>query len=411
LTGHVFASIVESVPVGFALPRHPSHPDIRLLDGAFYAADPHPYFEWMRNNAPVYWDEQSLVWGISRYDDVMAVSRDPTTFCNAHGMRPDAPALADMINLDDPLHKKRRNLVNKGFTVRRVSEMEPRIRAICAERLDDAKRMGRFDFVHDLAAWVPLSVIGDMLGAERDMYADLLRWSDEMVVASGATDLPRMEGGMRAFDAYITYQRSVLEDRRSRPPCGDLISILAHSEMDGYRLADEEILMESLLILVGGDETTRHVMTEGMFELLRRPQDLRRLAENPAVIPVAVEEMLRWVSPIKNMARTATRDAVVGGETICKGQKLILLYPSANRDAAKFPDPMRFDVARSPNEHIAFGFGPHYCLGASLARLELKVFFEEALARLPTLRLLDEEPPRRPSNFISGIERLMVELA
>jgi cytochrome P450 family 142 subfamily A polypeptide 1 len=271
--------------------------------------------------------------------------------------------------------------------------------------------MGRFDFVLDLAAWIPLIVIGDMLGAERDVYEDLLRWSDEMVVASGATDLPHIESGMRAFDAYITYQRSVLADRRSRTPCGDLISILAHSEIEGYRLADEEILMESLLILVGGDETTRHVMTEGMYELLRRPRDLRHLSENPAAIPLAVEEMLRWVSPIKNMARTATRDAVVNGETIRKGQKLLLLYPSANRDAAKFPDPMRFDIARTPNEHVAFGFGPHYCLGASLARLELRVFFEEVLKRLPTLALLDENPPRRASNFISGIERMTVELA
>jgi cytochrome P450 family 142 subfamily A polypeptide 1 len=341
----------------------------------------------------------------------MAVSKDPSTFCNAHGMRPDAPALADMINLDDPLHKKRRNLVNKGFTARRVSEMEPRIRAICRERIDAAKRMRRFDFVHDLAAWVPLTVIADMLAAEPDVHADLLRWSDDMVVASGATDLPRTEKGMQAFDAYISYQRRIVEDRRSRPPCGDLISILVHAEMDGLRLADEEILMESLLILVGGDETTRHVMTEGMYELLRRPVELRHLAGNPSAIPLAVEEMLRWVSPIKNMARTATRDAVVGGEKICKGQKLLLLYPSANRDASRFRDPMRFDIARTPNEHVAFGFGPHYCLGASLARLELRVFFEEVLTRLPGLVLLEDQPSRRPSNFISGIERMTVELA
>src|SRR5262249_40977242 len=150
------------------------------------------------------------------------------------------------------------------FTLRRVSQMEPRIRSICAERVEHAKRMGSFDFVHDLAAWVPLIVIAELMGAEPDVYDDLLRWSDEMVVSSGATDLPRIETGMRAFDAYIPSQRGEVADRRSRPPCGDLISILAHSEMDGYRLSDEEILMESLLILVGGDETTRHVMTEGM---------------------------------------------------------------------------------------------------------------------------------------------------
>jgi cytochrome P450 family 142 subfamily A polypeptide 1 len=167
--------------------------------------------------------------------------------------------------------------------------------------------------------------------------------------------------------------------------------------------------MESLLILVGGDETTRHVITGGMYELLRHRDQLQRLAASPTAIPTAVEEMLRWVSPIKNMARTATRDAVVGGREIAKGQKLLLLYPSANRDEDVFPDSMTFDSARAPNEHVAFGFGPHFCLGASLARLELRVFFEEVLVRIPDLRLVEEDPPHRASNFISGIDRMMVE--
>jgi cytochrome P450 family 142 subfamily A polypeptide 1 len=393
------------------MPNHPNNHEIRLLDGEFYAHDPHPHFAWMRANAPVYWDPGGNVWGITRYDDLLAVSKDPATFCNSQGMRPDAPALADMINLDDPFHRKRRNLVNKGFTVRRVGQMETRVREICVDVIERAKRKGRFDFVHDLAAWVPLEVIGDMLGCTPDVYPDLLRWSDQMVVASGATDLPRMEAGMLAFDAYINYQRAVLADRRSRPPCNDLVSILAYAEMDGDRLADEEILMESLLILVGGDETTRHVMTGGMYELLRRPRDFRRLVEHPSAIPLAVEEMLRWMSPIKNMARTATRDVELAGETIRKGEKLLLLYPAANRDERKFPDAGTFDIARAPNEHVAFGFGPHYCLGASLARLELRIFFEEALARMPALKLLDEDPPHRASNFISGIERMAVEVA
>jgi cytochrome P450 family 142 subfamily A polypeptide 1 len=253
-------------------------------------------------------------------------------------------------------------------------------------------------------------VIGEMLGAEADVYEDLLRWSDEMVVSSGATDLPRIEAGMRAFDAYISYQRLVIAERRARPR-DDLVSVLVHATLDGEGLADEEILMESLLILVGGDETTRHVMTGGMYELLRLSEERRYLAAHPAAIPTAVEEMLRWVSPIKNMARTATRDVVIGGQTIRKGQKLLLLYPSANRDAAKFPDSMRFDVRRTPNEHVAFGFGPHYCLGASLARLELRVFFEEVLARLPDLELLEHDPPHRAANFISGIEHMLVRSA
>ncbi len=345
---------------------------VRLLDGEFYAGDPHPWFAWLRRHDPIYWDSHGKVWGVSRYADVLEISKDPATFCNSGGIRPDAPALADMINFDDPLHKKRRNLVNKGFTARRVREREPRIRAICADVIERARRKRRFDFVADLAAWIPLIVIGDMLGAEPDVYEDLLRWSDHMVCASGATDLHRIEAGMAAFNAYVEYQRRVIADRRARAPQEDLISILVHAEIDGYRLTDEEILMESLLLLIGGDETTRHVMTGGMYELLRRPRDFAWLCEHIDAIPCAVEEMLRWVSPIKNMARTATRDVEVHGRVICKGQKVLLLYPSANRDELQFPEPMTFDIRRKPNEHLAFGFGPHYCLGASLARLELR---------------------------------------
>jgi cytochrome P450 family 142 subfamily A polypeptide 1 len=298
-----------------------------------------------------------------------------------------------------------------GFTVRRVAQMEAKVRELCVDTIERARALGRFDFVHDLAAWVPLGVIADMLGAPAEAHADLLRWSDEMVVASGAVDLALMEGGMRAFDAYVSYQREIIHDRRGRPPCADLVSILVHAEVEGERLSDEEILMESLLILVGGDETTRHVITGGVYELLQRPDQYRHLVHYPGASPDAVEEMLRWVSPVKNMARTATRDVELGGETIREGQKLLLLYPSANRDEEQFPAASEFDIARTPNEHLAFGFGPHYCLGASLARLELRVFFEELFARMPELKLLEDDPPRRASNFISGIERLTVEVA
>ena len=182
-----------------------------------------------------------------------------------------------------------------------------------------------------------------------------------------------------------------------------------HAEIDGQRLSDEDILQESLLILVGGDETTRHVLSGGMEQLIRHPDVGRALARDPARIPVAVEEMLRWVTPIQNMNRTATRDVTLRGERIHEGDKVLLLYASANRDARQFRDPDVFDPARAPNEHVAFGFGAHYCLGASLARLELRVFFEEVLRRLPDLELATDDPlPRRPSNFIVGIETMPV---
>jgi len=386
------------------------NPAIRLLDGAFYADDPHPHFEWMRTHAPVYWDAAGQVWGIARYDDVLAVSKDPCTFTSSGGIRPDAPAMPYMIDMDDPVHKQRRNLVNKGFTLRRVQEREPRIRAVCVDLIERAAARRRFDFVTDFAAWLPLIVIGDMLGVEPADYDRLLQWSEDMVLGTGAISVERMQRASTAFEEYVDYQRRVIADRRARPRADDLVSILVHAEIDGERISDNELLMETLLILIGGDETTRHVISGGMHQLLRHPDQFRGLRADPARIPAAVEEMLRWVSPIQNMARTAARDVALRGESIRAGEKLLLLYPSANRDAAVFEHPFRFDVQRSPNEHIAFGFGPHFCLGASLARLELRVAFEEITRRLPDIELVDAAPPpMRASNFISGIESLPVQ--
>ena len=390
--------------------HHPVNPNVKLLEGAFYGGDPHPHFEWMRENAPVYWDEAGQVWGITRYHDLMTVAKDPQTFCNSGGIRPDAPAMPYMIDTDDPEHKKRRGLVNKGFTLRRVQERAPRIREICVQLVERAKTRRRFDFVKDVAAWLPLIVIGDMLGVEPAHHEDLLAWSEAMVLGTGAVSLERLQAASQAFDGYLDYQRQVIADRKRRPPQSDLVSILVHADIDGERLTDSELLMETLLILVGGDETTRHVISGGMYQLLKHPDQRRLLARDPSKIPAAVEEMLRWVSPIQNMARTATREVELCGQKIRQGQKLLLLYPSANRDAEVFANPITFNVERSPNEHVAFGFGAHFCLGASLARLELRVLFEEILTRMPTLELVsDEPPPLRASNFISGIESLPVE--
>ena len=204
----------------------------------------------------------------------------------------------------------------------------------------------------------------------------------------------------------------VIADRRSRAPAEDLMSLLVHGEIHGDRLDDEALVQESLLILVGGDETTRHVITGGMYQLLVHPDQRRKLAANPGAIPVAVEEMLRWVTPIQNMSRTVTRDVELRGRHLREGDKVMLLYPSGNRDALVFDEPFRFDIERDPNPHLAFGgYGAHFCLGSSLARLELRVMFEEILSRVQEIELpADERPPYRNSNFITGIESLPVEI-
>jgi cytochrome P450 family 142 subfamily A polypeptide 1 len=395
------------------VPDHPTHPEIRLLDGYFYTSDPHPHFSWLRDNAPVYWDAKGEIWGIALHADVMACSKRPEVFCSGFGSRPDSPPIPSMINLDDPLHKRRRNLVNRGFTPRRVDEHEPKIRRICGELIDRAIELEKFDFVREVAAPLPMIIIGDMLGVEPEDRDKLLRWSDEMILGTSTTATPKAAAGAaKAAAEYIDYARAVIADRRSRPPQEDLMSVLVHAEIGGEKLDDDELIQESLLILVGGDETTRHVISGGMNQLLRHPGQRQKLVERPAGIPTAVEEMLRWVTPIQNMCRTATRDVELRGQTIREGERLLLLYPSANRDAAVFEEPFRFDVEREPNDHVAFGgYGAHFCLGAPLARLELRVMFEELTRRLPTLELANDAPlPMRPSNFISGIESMPVTL-
>ena len=390
-------------------PDHPTRDDIDLCGGAFWAGDHHEPLSWMRHEAPVYFD--GTVWGITRYADVKEVSRQPEVFSNAGGIRPQQGPLPMMIDMDDPDHLKRRKLVNKGFTPRRVRDSEPQVRQACTEILDAVIDRGECDLVNDVAAPLPMIMIGDALGVRPEHRAELLQWSDDMLkgLATEATAEQQLAAG-EAFGAYNAYATEVVADRRANPQ-DDLMSILVHAEVDGDRLSDDEVLQESLLILIGGDETTRHVISGGIHQLLLHPDQWASLAADPDARPAAVEEMLRWVTPIKNMVRTATRDVELHGQRIREGDELMLLYPSANRDEDVFDDPFRFDSARTPNEHVAFGFGTHFCLGASLARLEIAVMLDELLARTPTLRLVDPdaEVELRPANFISGLETLPVE--
>jgi cytochrome P450 family 142 subfamily A polypeptide 1 len=393
------------------MPDHPVNPEIRLLDGDWYADDPHPYFDWMRANAPVYFDEAAGVWGVTRHDLVMRMSKDSEHFCNRYGMRPDSPPIPSMINLDGNDHKRRRNLVNRGFTPRRVAEYEGMVRRICDELIDKAAERGEVDFVRDIAAPLPMAMIGDMLGVEPVDFDKLLHWSDDLILGTNAKASPEvMMNAAKAAGEYAEYNRKVVAERRAKPQQSDLMSILVHAEIDGEKLEDEALLQESLLILVGGDETTRHVISGGMYQLMKNPDQRQILIDDPSKIPTAVEEMLRWVTPIQNMARTATADIEVEGQRIEKGQKLLLLYGAANRDDRVFEDPHRFDVQRSPNDHVAFGgHGAHFCLGSSLARLELRVMFDRLIERLPEMQLAsDTNPPMRPSNFIVGIEEMPV---
>jgi cytochrome P450 family 142 subfamily A polypeptide 1 len=316
-----------------------------------------------------------------------------------------------MISMDDPMHTRRRRLVYSGFTPKRVREKEPTIRRICTQIIDKVAERGECDFVWDIAAPLPLLLIADMLGFPEDAYDDLLRWSDDLM--RGTDVNADEEAGRHAMQASIGFrelQLGVIADRRAKPPQDDLISVLCHAEIDGEKLDDESLVMETLLILIGGDETSRHVISHGMLTLMDHPDQRAILTgADEETMATGVEELLRWVTPIKNMSRTVARDVEFGGQQLHAEDQVILLYPSANRDEDVFDDPYRFDVRRTPNPHLAFGFGTHFCLGASLARLELQVMFDEVLRRLPDLELATDEPLEfRPSNFIVGPESMPV---
>jgi cytochrome P450 family 142 subfamily A polypeptide 1 len=390
-----------------------SNPDIDLLEGSFYVDKPREKYAWMRANAPVYFDDPNGVWGIASYETLLAAEKNPKTFSNAGGIRPDNGPIPMMIDMDDPEHWKRRKLVNKGFTPRRVRDSEDHIRDVCDAIIDQVCERGECDFVHDIAAPLPMILIGNMLGVAPEDRDDLLQWSDDLVSAQSgsATDAQYMKA-MDAMAGYTEFCTHAVAQRQTEPT-DDLMSVLVHAEVDGDRLSPDDVLHESLLILVGGDETTRHVISGGVEQLLLHPEQRKLLVDDPSKIATAVEEMLRWVTPIKNMCRTVTHDTTFFGQELSAGQKCMLLFESANFDEAKFTEPERFDVERNPNEHVAFGFGTHFCLGQALARLELNVMIERVLTRLPDLELAADAAslPRRRANFISGLESMPVTFA
>jgi cytochrome P450 family 142 subfamily A polypeptide 1 len=362
----------------------------------------------MREEAPVYWDDATGIWGIARYDDVMQVARDWKTFCSGQGSRPDS-SVPSMINTDPPEHNLRRGIVSAGFTPRRVEDHEPFLRRKVGELVDAVIDQRSCDFVRDIATPLPMYMIGELMGLPEEDHQQLLEWSD--LFATGGDEV-REEVGP-AVEAYADYIMKIVEQRRGRGG-EDLVSLVVNAEIDGRRLSDFDLVFETMLILVGGDETTRHVISGGLEALLRSPDQLGALRADPSLMKGAIEEMLRWVTPIQNMNRTATRDVPLGGQQIREGDRLLLLYPSANRDETVFAEPDRFDIRRHPNDHVAFGgFGRHHCMGAQLARLELRVLFEVLFERLDEITLADPDAslPRRRGNFVLGLESMPIRFS
>lgn len=377
-------------------------PEINFLAGAFFVDGARDAYRWLRDEAPVYFDENSGLWGVSRYDDVVAVGRDPVTFSSSGGSRPNTGPLPWMIDLDGADHTKRRTIVSGGFTPKRVRATEPRLAGICDDLIDGVSERGECDFVADIAVPLPLMVISDMVGIPPADRAHLLGWTHAMLESlSGEPE--GYAAAADAFGAWMQYAHATTALRRDTP-AEDLWSVLVHAEVDGERLTDDEIAMEALLLFIGGDETTRQVAAGGMERLLLGGL-LDELRATPEMIPSGVEEMLRWVSPVNDMARTTTQPVELAGTALPAGVKLIVLYESANFDERHFADPDTFDIRRAPNDHVAFGFGRHFCLGASLARVELAVLFERVLHRWSRIELATTSPLVRS---ITGLDSLPI---
>ena len=385
---------------------------IDLLAPELYGGDPYPTYAWMRANEPVYWDDVNELWGIARYDDIVDIEKNKSVFINSDqekgGYRPNLAADGAIIGLDDPLHLKRRNLVSRRFTPRAASNWEDDIREKVNRLIDGvAANGGQAEIVNDLAAPLPAMMIGKLLGFEEDDWPKLKHWSETTIAMGGG---PRYftEVGMVSAIEFAGAAAELFEAKKACP-ADDVFSHYTTAEVDGCPMSTEDAIADGLLLLDGGAETTRTVIARIILELIAHPEEMAKLRAG-ADMTVAVEEMIRWITPIHNMCRVAKVDAEVNGVTIPAGHQVVLMYSSANRDESHFDDPERFDVTRNPNNHIAFGFGTHFCLGASLARLEIKVFFEELLRRTSGWRLIEGTTPvDMPNAFVRGLESAEVE--
>jgi cytochrome P450 family 142 subfamily A polypeptide 1 len=401
---------------------------VDLTDPTLYD-DPWDFYRWLRDHHPVWHDERTGMYAISRHADVVEVSRDAEHFSSAKGVRPVNLVPLSIVSMDDPEHSRQRRILSKGLTPRQVRKMTDHVRELTNSVIDEVASTGEIDFVSDLAAHVPLIVISELLGLDPAIRGSLYEWSEGMIAGEAATaeDVEAIERAGQAFSEYTALVQKVLDERR-QDPRDDMLSILARAYDAGELTYDEEIranydvptdrpvnelsndelLMFCVLLMVAGNETTRNAIAGGLRAFSQFPEEKAKLLADPSLMDRAVEEILRWTSPVLNFTRTVTGPVTIAGTTLKEGDQVFLLYQSANRDERVFDEPDRFVVDRDPNPHVAFGFGPHYCMGANLARMEIKVVFEELFRRLPDIEVVDpdRQPERMPSAFVAGLTHM-----
>ncbi len=396
-------------------------PDFDLYDAKRYEQSGPPYeaFRWLRANAPVFRHPEPEgkgpgFWAITRYADIVHCSTHPLIFSSWMGgtniedySGDDLNAMRAMLaNMDPPAHSRYRRLVSTGFTPRMIAATEPHLRTLARDIIGAVAERGECDFVTSLAVEFPLQTITQFLGVPLEDRIKIFDWSNTLI----AWDDPEYQGESDPRTAAMQiwgYAMGLAEQRRANPG-DDLVSVLINSKVDGEALGEMQFELFFLLLSVAGNETTRNLLSGGLLALFENPDQLARLKADPSLMPSAVDEMLRWVTPVNYFRRTVSQDTEVGGQAMKEGDKIAMYYTSANRDTSVFTDPDRFDIGRTPNEHLTFGVGEHFCLGASLARLEIRIFFEELFQMLPDIQLAG--PARRlRSNFINGIKSMPVK--
>jgi cytochrome P450 len=405
----------------------------RLVQGTAFAPlerryrdDPYPMYEQLRERAP--WLRSSLTrgWVVSRYDDVVTVLRDPrfsavdrnnrnyTKFRKrleqAGVLRPGEEETFSMLRSDPPEHTRLRTLVNKAFTPRAIERWRSRIGNIVDELLEQAAKQGRIELVHEYAAPVPMQVIAEMLGVPGEDREQFKVWSDDVIKTLGFATIEDMHAWKRASRELRAYLAGVAEQRRADPR-DDLITALVQAEEAGDRLSEEDLLSTCELLLVAGNETTTNLIANSLVALLRNPDQLQALRDDPALLEPGIDELLRYDSPVQATSRIALEPLEICGRHARKGEELILLLGSANRDPRVFHDPDRLELARGDTRHLAFGHGIHFCLGAQLAKLEARIAVAALVERFPSLRLAEREIEWGSNVILRGPARLDLELS